>query len=307
MTLVGGDAEHRVWVAMPPGSRDALAALPAADLRTLLLGVARDRAGAVRPAQVLRRWQEDRFVRPSAADPRVLSRLEGRIWALLPPDAAGVELSPVAPLGTCAAVARISQHRIVSTMRGTEVISDPTNALAVEAAARRSQADEVHLAAMHRVLRAQDFGPDASTHFRLCALVSTTRDTGSGRTEARLLLRHLTFWRTVLTELAPAAAPRLHVTALDPIVGERLHDTVRPAFGDSPVPLHDEPERERGRGYYRGAALRVSLHDDKWDVGDGGFTDWTARLLGDAKERCLISCLATERLADLTPWSDAGR
>jgi hypothetical protein len=32
------------------------------------------------------------------------------------------------------------------------------------------------------------------------------------------------------------------------------------------------------------------------DLGDGGLTDWTARLTGDAKERCLVSCLATERL-----------
>lgn len=35
------------------------------------------------------------------------------------------------------------------------------------------------------------------------------------------------------------------------------------------------------------------------EVGDGGFTDWTAQLLGDAKERCLISCVSTERLAAL--------
>ncbi|MFD6261043.1 hypothetical protein ACFWFK_07910 [Micromonospora chalcea] len=295
--LVGGDAERRVWAAMPAGSRDALAALPSADLRTLLLGVARDRAGAVRPAQVLRRWHEDRFVRPSAADPRALSRVEGRIWSLLPPDVAGVELSPVAPLGTCAAVAPVSQHRIVSTVRGTEVVSDPTNALAVEAAARRRQADEVHLAATHRVLRAQDFRPGTSAHFRLCALVSTARDSGSGRTEARMLVRHLAFWRAVLADLVPAATPRLHVTVLDEVVRDRLADTVRPMLGDGPVPLHDEPERQRGRGYYRGAALQVTVGG--WEIGDGGFTDWTARLLGDAKERCLISCLATERLAEV--------
>ncbi|MFG1675930.1 hypothetical protein [Micromonospora sp. NPDC049282] len=291
-----GDAERRVWAAMPAGARAALAGLPASDLRTLLLAVARDRATAVRPARVLRNWREDRFVRPATVDPRALSRVEGRIWALLPTDVQGVELAPVAPLGTCAAVAPVSQHRIVSTMRGTEVVSDPTNALAVEAAVRRRHADEVHLAAMHRVLRAQDFGPGRSAHFRLCALVSTARDTGSGRTEARLLARHLRFWRTVLADLAPAAAPRLHVTALDPVVAERLADSVRPALGDGPVPLHDEPRRQRGRGYYRGAALRLTLSDGADEVGDGGFTDWTARLLGDAKERCLISCLATERL-----------
>ena len=31
------------------------------------------------------------------------------------------------------------------------------------------------------------------------------------------------------------------------------------------------------------------------EIGDGGLTDWTARLRADAKERCLISCVSTER------------
>ena len=57
------DAERRVWAALPAGTRAALAGLPATDLRTLLLTVAEDRAGTVRPADVLRRWREDRFVR----------------------------------------------------------------------------------------------------------------------------------------------------------------------------------------------------------------------------------------------------
>ncbi|GHJ55411.1 hypothetical protein Nm8I071_47180 [Nonomuraea sp. TT08I-71] len=290
-------AERRVWAALPAGTRAALAGLPAADLRTLLLAVTRDRVATVRPADVVRRWREDRFVRPADVDPRALARLEARVWDLLPADVAGIELSPVAPLGTCAAVAPVSQNRIVGTTRGTEVVSDPTNALAVEAALRRRRAGEVHLAAAHRVLRAQDFGPGAAAHFRLFTLVSSARDTGSGRTEARLLVRHLTFWRSVLAELAGLATPALHVTLLDdPVLADRLADTVRPALAGGTVPLRDEPERERGRGYYVRAALRLTLGGGDREVGDGGFTDWTARLTGDAKERCLISCLATERL-----------
>ncbi|MFI7283039.1 hypothetical protein ACIBOV_22545 [Micromonospora chersina] len=290
-------AERRVWAALPAGTRAALAGLPAADLRTLLLAVTRDRVATVRPADVVRRWREDRFVRPADVDPRTLARLEARVWDLLPVDVAGIELSPVAPLGTCAAVAPVSQNRIVGTTRGTEVVSDPTNALAVEAALRRRRAGEVHLAAAHRVLRAQDFGPGAAAHFRLFTLVSSARDTGSGRTEARLLVRHLTFWRSVLAELAGPATPALHVTLLDdPVLADRLADTVRPALAGGAVPLRDEPERERGRGYYVRAALRLTLEGGDREVGDGGFTDWTARLTGDAKERCLISCVATERL-----------
>ncbi|MFG3707731.1 hypothetical protein ACGF7U_23785 [Micromonospora sp. NPDC047670] len=300
------DAERRVWGRLPDGARAALAGLAPADLRTLLLAVARDRAAAVRPAELVRRWRTDRFTRPAAADPRTLARVEARLWELLPDDFAGVDLSPVAPLGTCAAVAPVSQNRIVTTLRLTEVLSDPTNALAIEAAVRRRErrADgAVHLAACHRVLRAQDFGPGASAHFRLLALVSSARDSGSGSTQARLLTLHLAYWQRVLAALAPGAAARLRLTVFDsPVVAERIADTVRPALAPSAVPVVDEPERRRGRGYYVDAALRITAGDgaDEVELGDGGFTDWTARLVGDHKERCLISCLATERLAALT-------
>ena len=101
-------------------------------------------------------------MRPSACDPRPLAELEARLWRLLPHRFAGVELSPVAPLGTCSAVAPVDEHRVVSTVRGSEVLSDPTNALAVEAAVRRREqevAGRVDLAACHRVLRAHGSAP----------------------------------------------------------------------------------------------------------------------------------------------------
>lgn len=131
------DALDRVWAAARD-PRDALERrLSPADLRTLWLGVARERAASVTPADVVRQWRDDRFVRPSAADPRALARVEAQLWDLLPASFAGVELSPVAPLGTCSSVAPVSQDRVLSTGRLTEVVSDPTNALAVEAAVRR--------------------------------------------------------------------------------------------------------------------------------------------------------------------------
>ena len=96
------------------------------------------------------------------------------------------------PLGTCGALGPVDQNRIVSTIRSSEVVSDPTNVLALEAARqRRSTPDDVHLAAHHRVLRAQRFLPGFSAHFALLALVSSGRDRGSSVTELGLLRRHL--------------------------------------------------------------------------------------------------------------------
>jgi hypothetical protein len=78
------DVERRVWARLPEGTGEALGELSATDLQTLLLSVARTRAAQVRPADLLRRWREGRFVRPAACDPRTLAAVEARIWQLLP-------------------------------------------------------------------------------------------------------------------------------------------------------------------------------------------------------------------------------
>ena len=86
-----------------------------------------------------------------------------------------------------------------------------------------------------------------------------------------------------------------------PPLHERIRDTVLPALRPAApgVAVDEDADRERARGYYQRGAIRIDAESDgDWhEVGDGGFTDWTARLLNDAKERCLISCVSTERLA----------
>lgn len=292
---------ERAWRGMPGETREALRdRLPAGSLRSLLLDVADSRADAVRPAELIHRWRTDRFTRPSDADPRRVAALEAKIWSLIPAGFDGVELSPVAPLGTVSALAPISQRRVVTTTRLTEVISDSTNALAVEAASRRIQSpgSAVHLAGAHRQLRAQDFGAGPA-HFRLFALVSSAPDGGSGATEAELLTTHVAVWSSVLEAVLPARATRIELTAGRPVHDERLHDTVLPRFADRPVEVVAAPERTRGMTYYAGLALRISARDGDTELGDGGLTDWTAKLTSNAKERCVISCVATERLLQL--------
>ena len=298
-------ATARVWAGLPAGARAAIeSTLSPTDLQTLLLSVARARSSEVSPARVMERWRDDAFVRPSDVDPRRLAPLEAELWSRLPLEFEAVELSPVAPFGTCAAVAGVDQNRVLTTMRTSEVVSDPTVVLALEAARRRQRQDTVHLAASHRVLRTQRFPPGYSQHFRLMALVSSGRDTGSGRAEAAMLTKHLSYYVDALGALLPADTIRVHVTAFEPgAVSERVVDTVLPALGTTPanVELLDDPDRTRGHGYYRSVAVRIEVVRDGvgLELGDGGFTDWTARLRSDAKERCLTSCISTERLASL--------
>ena len=128
----GSDRMHpavrRIWAGLPPGTRAALSDLAPTDLQSLLIDLARLRAERVDAADLVRRWQSDRFVRSADVDPRLLPG-SSRIVAALPDAFVGVELSPVAPLGTCAAVGPVDQNRIVTTIRTSEVVSDPTTCL----------------------------------------------------------------------------------------------------------------------------------------------------------------------------------
>src|SRR5262249_56185659 len=103
-------------------------------------------------------------------------------------------------------------------VRNAEGVSDCTNVLAVEAAARRrgrGAAEQVDLACCQRQLRAQVFGPGAAAHFRLFALVSSARDSGSGLTEAGMLTRHLAYWLDVVQALIPHRQPPIQVSVFD--------------------------------------------------------------------------------------------
>ena len=299
----GRSAVRRVWSRLPPGAQSVLEdELSPTDLQSLLLDLVRTRAHRATPASVRRRWQQDRFVQPSPVDPRRLAEVNLHLWRLLPPEFEGLALSPVTPLGTCAAVDATDQNRVLSTVRSSEVISDQTNVLALEAARQRSAGrPEAHLAASHRVLRHQQFRHrDARPHFELFALASSARATGSARTEAELLVKHLRFWGKAVPALVDDEVVVDLTVIDDAALGERIRDTVQPQLPG--LHLRDAPRRTHGIGYYRAAAFKIILCSDdgsESELGDGGFTAWTAALTADAKERCLISCVSSERLAQL--------
>src|SRR5215471_5437071 len=173
--------------------------LAGADLTTLLLEVFRRRAARVSPAEVFRRYRTDRFVAPAAIDLAALRRAEDAVLGALPSGFESVVLAPVVPLGTHAAAGDVDPRNVIATIRGTEVAADPTNGLALEAAARRREllrrsprsAGLVRLAATQRVTRAQLFeGPVSFAHFQLLGVVTAGRDTGGREFERRQLAEH---------------------------------------------------------------------------------------------------------------------
>jgi hypothetical protein len=273
--------------------------LSGADLTTLLLEVYRRRALETTSADVLRRYRTDRFVAPSDIPALSLRRAEDALIAALPPSFELLTLAPVTPLATHSSVAAVDPRKVIATIRSSEVAADPTNALALEAAARRSalladvprSATPVHLAASQRVVRAQKFaGSGFSAHFQLFGLVSAGRDVGGLGFERDALTTHLRF-----AAEAVGAGAEIRLTLLDPAF-ETVVDHVTAALAEVVgVRVVLDPDRESGRGYYSGLCFKVHAGDDG-EVGDGGFTDWTARLLGNGKERLLISGYGVDRL-----------
>jgi hypothetical protein len=78
-----------------------------------------------------------------------------------------------------------------------------------------------------------------------------------------------------------------------------LRDGLRERWTAERVQVGDDPERLAGQRYYRRACFKVHavIGGARLEFVDGGFTDWTERLLGDRHERMLISGAGLDRPA----------
>jgi hypothetical protein len=287
-----------------PALVDKLTALPGADLTTVLLEVQRRRDDRVTPAEVMRNYGRDRFVGPASVGFGAQRRAEDAMLAALPAGFEVLTLAPVLPLGAHSAVATVDPRNVIATVRGSEVAADPTNGLALEAAARRRAAGPrpaglVRLAAAQRVARAQQVsGPVSFAHFQLLGVVTAGRDTGGRAFERDSVTEHLGLAAAGLRRLG-ASRVRLELTCLDPALSALTALVADTLAGTGGVEVADAPQRQSGRGYYTGLCFKVqaAFGGPELEVGDGGFTDWTARLLGSRKERLLISGYGIDRIA----------
>jgi hypothetical protein len=288
--------------------------LSGADLTTLLLEVFRRRAERISPADVMRRYRTDRFVAPGQVNTPALRRAEDAMLGALPPGFDVLTLAPVLPLGAHTAAAGVDPRNVLATIRGSEVAADPTNGLALEAAVRRADslrlnprsAEPVRLAASQRVTRAQRFsGPVSFAHFQLLGVVTAGRDTGGHEFETRHLAEHIRFAIAGLSALGLEPVT-IAVTCLDEPSRQVLAELLTQLGGPSGTDITEAPERESGRAYYRSLCFKVFWRSgqgsqDVIELGDGGFVDWTAQLLGNRKERLLISGYGLDRLAISIP------
>jgi len=291
------------WIGAAIGeeAREALASrLAPSEVWSLLLSVLSHRAEGRAPAEVLRQWQRDAFTRPSSVDQRTMVALDAALLAAAEGFEA-VELSPLAPLGACSAVALGSQNRVVSALRGTEVVADPTNVLALECARRLRErpGEAVRLATCHRCMRTQPApkGPGFAQHFRLFCLATAGREQkGHGFLVAALVEQIETHLRALeRLEAEGYEFPGRSLTVLATPERAALADRVASVIEG--VPVSRGPLEHR---YYDG--LRFQIFTDRtppsgFALIDGGSFDWIAKLLSDRSLVYVASGLGEQLVA----------
>ncbi len=294
----------RSWAheGLSPEAWESLATgLPASRVWSVLLGVLEARAAGRTASDVLEQWGKDRFVQPCYVDQRSLHEVDGHLLAA----AAGfeaVELSPLAPLGVCSSVALASQNKIVSTARGTEVVSDPTNVLALECARRLKENSElpVRLASSHRCVRAQAIPKQQgfAAHFRMFCLASAGHERENREFLSSALAEHINAHLTALERLARHGYRtrdcnvRLLATEGNVQLAQRIATNV-----NAPV-----RHQVLNHPYYDGVRFMI---DGKMDQGseiplsDGGAFDWLHKLCSNNKLTFVASGMGSQLIASL--------
>jgi hypothetical protein len=276
--------------------------LPPNELWSLLLAVLEARAGRRTPAMVRQQWENDRFVQPSAVDQRTLNHLDSHLLVAAS-EFEALELSPVAPLGACSTVALTSQNRIVSTARGTEVVSDPTNVLALECAKRLRAAPGavVKLATSHRCVRAQPVPkrPGFVQHFRMFCLASAAHEQKDHAFLTGALLDHIRTHVAALDRLEqhgyhfPDRNLRLFATP------QRMHLAQRIAEAVTDIPVAVTLLEHK---YYDGLRFMLQVSTPAGDAVpliDGGAFDWLRKLLANDRMVFVASAMGSQIAAFL--------
>jgi hypothetical protein len=179
--------------------------VPPKDLQTLLLELFARNAELVTPAEVMSRYEErNRYLGAGELDQRSLINFDSIFYSVVPDTYRGVEFSPTGPFGTNAALTQLSQDMVPTTIRNSEVVSDPTVMLALEAARSRKDllsvnkqdATRINLCTSSRVLRLQPFDPKFGymQHFRVLAVTTAGHNDNFNRFLSESATEHISIF-----------------------------------------------------------------------------------------------------------------
>lgn len=276
--------------------------LTGTDFNSLMLAVFRRRAQQLSPGNLLRAFSRNRFVRPVDVDALQLKSLE--LDCLQRSQLAGFSpllLSPLTPLATCAALGASDQNRTVSALRGTEVVSDATNVLALQIAQdvrkRPNDRSLIRYSTSHRHVRAQSFDhPLFTAHFMLWCLVTGGFDPGNFQFELDQLVEHLRLHHQILP--AHFERKRIHTYVYLNSSHAQHQQKLRrqlDALTDSLPPIEFISGHDR-ENYYESLRFKIFLDTDDGALHlvDGGTVNWTQQLLSNRKHRLFISASGLE-------------
>ena len=213
------------------------------------------------------------------------------------------ELSPLAPLGASSAVALTNQNRVISTIRGTEVVSDPTNVLALESA-RRLRKDPtltVRFATSHRCVRAQQVPdvPGFAAHFRMFCMTSAGHEIKDQGFVVGALSEHIRTHLSGLDRLENHGYrfPDRMVKLLATAEREPLAQRIAAGLPDVRI-AHDTLSHE----YYHGLRFMIqagSAEGQDIPLIDGGAFDWLGKLTANRKMVFVASAIGSQLAAYL--------
>ena len=289
--------------------------LSGTELNSLLLEVFDQMTSKQSPAQLLKQYQLNRFVKPADLPVLELKQIEIDMLkifqnCLFEP----IELSPVAALGTCSIVAPANQKKILSALRGTEVLADATNAIALHISDLKKQklwppktgVEKLRLGTIQRHVRTQSVNAKGFTpHFKIGCLVTSGIDTGNYGFEKEALAEHVVAMKMIFSGFYKVDQLNFRL-----ICRGGYPDSIRLAMEvkkfiqqhnpDTAIDVIETPEKEIG--YYKGIQYKVDIkwRDKTFEIGDGGFVDWTQKLLQNKKERLLITGFGFELMYRIT-------
>jgi len=280
--------------------------LSGSDLRALLRAVAATRSHAAEPQVVLNQQRTDRFCEASPIDAVSIATISGKALQLTEEamfDA--VQLSPMGPLGGASAFGVVAQDNVVTTMQLGEIVSDPTNALALLAAARRrllrDTAQVTRLSAVQRVVRAKQFdAPSSLAHFSVLGLVSAGLDRGKRRFELEELSKQLRVLLDVIDHAQPDGRIEIHVS--DNSGRRNEAEALADALADRADTEVGPPQSDR-RPCYPNLRATVSLVQDgkKVELADCGVAKTPAEFKAEQKDLLVVSRVTIDRLIEVSP------
>ena len=294
------------------GSPNLLAELDSklsmSEINTLLLELYRRKTREMSPADILRQYAQNRFAKPSDLDPVLSYRFSADLL-----EVAGkygytaLDLSPVAVLGSCSVVAAVDQNKILSALRGTEVLADATNVLALHIATLKGQQsikkkERLRYCAVHRHIRAQKFqGKNQLPHFLLYSMVISGADEGNLKFQKETLGETINFYHEYLCSQSYLKNPRFIIWPRGGEKGNFTEEILEYIREHCSWDISEEKAPSEN-DYYRGLQFKIKARykDTEYEIGDGGFVDWTGKLLQNEKERMLVSGIGLERLIKMS-------